>query len=329
MSSNRFCALMVLSALVGSCASTHSPRAQPPPDAVGYPVDAGPPPPQAPPIVASTGAALAAHLIALAVSDDDFYRPILYTWTSPSSIAAVRDSRQLLVATATSGAFMSPFNRTLLRMARRPGAGQAMARALLDDPRLARRRYAWPAPFATVMGIGDRTYGTALIRIELRADAWIGRFDPFDVIPFRFVDAAGQTVALTDVLATPERVAAIFHVRTEARQAVKFREYVVCNEAMVASWSIATDVIAAEVAAERELLRTVRDPMQQVRMSDLRSSAITAWPHGPQNRSWLALWHAALAFDNDRYRPDRTRLEAIDHALADYDPAGSPITITP
>ena len=83
------------------------------------------------------------------------------------------------------------------------------------------------------------TYGNALIRIELRPQAWIA----------------------TTVLAEPERIAAIFHVRTEAAQGVRFREreYVVCSTAMVSSWSVATPAIRAELDAEVAMLRVLRE----------------------------------------------------------------------
>lgn len=288
-----------------------------------------PTPPPSPVIAAPTPDArlqttLDDRLAALAVTDDDYYRPILYSWTTSPAIAELRSSRKLLVATTTTGGFISPFNRALgvLAVTARPGAD--IAKVLRDDLRFARRRYAWPAPFATVLGIGPRAYGNALIRIELGPDAWIGRFSPADQDPFTFVDRSGQRIANAEVLANPERIGAIFHVREEA--AVPYREYVVCNPSMVAAWSIATPEIHAELSAELDLvlaLRTLAAP-------DLTTPAVTAWPrslHGRHASTTLDRWHAVLAFDTARYRPLPRQLAHLARALGAYDPAGVALSV--
>jgi hypothetical protein len=268
-----------------------------------------------------------ARLAALAVSDADFYRPVLYTWTPAASIGALRYTRELLTATAATGRFVSPFNRALAQVARTPGAGRALAQALTTDPALIRRRYAWPAPFATVLGLGPRSYGTALVRIELAPEAWIARFDPSAREPFAIVDAAGQPVAMADVLAAPTRLGAIFHVRTDAWQGVAYREYVVVSPAMVAAWSIATPAIRAELAAERALLADLELGVAALADDDATASAVPAW-RGGAPAGLAAAWHAALAFDNQRYRPTRANLRRIDRALAAWDPAGAPLVVT-
>ena len=261
------------------------------------------------------------RLSTLAVTDDDYYRSILYTWTTPAAIAELRATHTLLVATTTSGGFVSPFNRAIavIAVTARPGAN--IARLLRDDPRLARRRYAWPAPFATVLGVGPRAYGNALIKIELRPDAWIGRFAPADREPFTFVDASGHRIANADVVAAPERIAAIFHVRADA--AVPYREYVVCNPAMVAAWSIATPEIRAELDAERSLV----SELGAVALPSAASPATTAWSAKASALTTLAHWHATLAFDNARYRPVPAALDRVAKALAAYDPAGVALSV--
>ena len=260
----------------------------------------------------------------LAVSDDDFYRRVLYTWTTPDSIAALRTTHQLLVATAGSGAFVSPFNRALALMAAfGTGTAKAIARLLVTEPELVHRRYAWPAAFATVLGLGPRGYGNALIRIELRPDAWIGRLDPTAREPFAFVDAAGRSIDDATVLAHPERIAAIFHVRST------FREYVVCNPAMVASWSVATPEIRRELDDERALLDDLRPSLASLERGEVEAPAAPAWVHVPATPTTLELWRTALAFDNAKYRPTAPHLDAIGAALRAYDAAGAALVVTP
>jgi hypothetical protein len=245
------------------------------------------------------------RLAALAVTDDHYYRSVLYTWTSPAQVSALRQSHVLLTATTATGGFVSPFLRELALFATDPGSGRDVARLLLTAPSLSRRRYAWPAPFATSLGLGARTYGTSLIRIALRDDAWIGRFDPAVAEPFEFVDSANVVVSTAEVLAHPERLGAIFHIRHERGAAI--REYVICNAAAISSWSVATPEIRAAVDADLAMLAALsRDQRREP--------------------SWLADWHAALAFDTARYQPTPRALATIAAALGAYDPAGEPLS---
>lgn len=283
--------------LVGSLAACAAPRVAPAPAST-------PRPP------------LVARLAALAVADDDFYRDDLYSWTTTLGIANLRASKQLLVATATTGGFLSPFLQMLTATAARATPQARLARLLLTHPALRRRRYAWTAPFATVMGMGKRTYGTSLIRIQLRPDAWIGRFAIGDDI--RVLDARGTVVPHADVASAPERIGAVFHVFAEPPA---FREYVIVSEAMVERWSIATPEIRAVVDDELELLREVREA--GFTAAGAERSATASWQRTPSGLE--ELWHASLAFDNDRYRARPAQLDAIIAALAAYDPAGPPL----
>ncbi len=258
-----------------------------------------------------------ARLRSLAVADDDFYRRVVYTWAPAESIAELRSTRRLLVATAGSGEFVSPFNQALASAA---DEGDQIAKVLMTRSTLIRRRYAWPAPFATVMGLGKRTYGTALIRIELRPEAWIGRFDRTG---WSFVDAAGSRIAERDVLATPERIGAVFHVRTDAPD--PFREYVVTNETMIATWSVGTPEIRREVDAEIALLRALRDRMAGVPVAETELPAAPQWARIDPSQ----LWPSTLAFDTTRYRARTRQLDAILAALAAYDPTGPPLIVRP
>lgn len=256
-------------------------------------------------VVPEPGREFEPRLAMLAVTDGNFYRSVLYSWTSPAQIAELRQSRVLLSATSATGGFVSPFLRELALVATASGSGRELARLLLTDRGLSRRRYAWPAPFATSLGLGARTYGTSLIRIALRDDAWIGRFEPTAADPFAFVDSTNASVATAEVLAHPERIGAIFHVRHERGETI--REYVICTPAMIASWSVATPEIRAAVDRDVAMLAAIA--------RDQRREA-----------SWVPAWRAALAFDTARYQPTPGALAEMAAALAAYDPAGEALS---
>jgi hypothetical protein len=248
----------------------------------------------------------APRLATLAVTDGNYYRSVLYTWTSPAQVAALRQSRVLLTATTATGGFVSPFLRELAVTATHDGPGKDLARLLLTDPALSRRRYAWPAPYATVLGVGARSYGTSLIQVDLRDDAWIGRYEATAANPFEFVDSTNAVVSTSEVLAHPERIGAIFHVRIEDGAAI--REYVICNAAMLAGWSVATQDIQDELDRDIAMLGAI---------ARVRGSQPT----------WLADWHASLAFDLERYQPTPAALATLATGLGAYDPAGEPLEV--
>ena len=245
----------------------------------------------------------------------------------------MRASLELLVADSSTGGRASPFNQALIELGAEGSADAEFARLLLEHPSLRRRRYAWPSPFATTMGLGQRRYGDSLIRIELDPRAWIARFEPGAAQRLSFVDMRGEPVARERALAEPERVAAVYHVRGPPELGIAYREYVVCSEAMIRAWSLATPEIRARVDADIELLEQLRgETLAQLPRAAVAEPAAPSWARAGTlaPRSPLALWHAGLAFDNLRYRPGGAHLEAIVAALRGYeDDGGAPLVHRP
>lgn len=313
-------AVLVGLAGLGACVAA-SPSVEPPTDA--QPLDA-----QA---EFSTRAApkpadpARAGLAARAVYDDDFARATLYTWTRVEQLEQLRASKRLLVADAKTGGWSSPFHRALADIPDDGSVVATLAHQLREHPELRRHRYAWPNPFATTMGLGARRYGDALVQIDLAPEAWIGRFEPDADEPLRFVDLEGAPVELATVASAPTRIAAIFHVNGPPRERLAFREYVVCSEAMVREWSIATPELRAVVEVEVELLEQLREQtFAQLPRAAILEPAALDWARTPARPTALALWHATLAFDNPRYRPGARELDALLATLAQLRDDGGP-----
>lgn len=285
------------------------------------------PPAPAPPIAAEVPAAptTGALLAARAVHHDAYARSVLYTWTTPPQVAALRAERRLLVAESKDGFGRSVYLRGLARLA----VDHPIAGLLLGHPGLTRRRYAWPSPYATTMGLGPIRYGDCLIKVELAATAVIVRFRPADAEPFAAVDVHGEDVPIAALVADPSRIAAVYHVRDGPTDEVAFREYVVVNEAQIAGWSVATPEVRAQVEADRALIAALQRELAWLPAAAVAAAAAPAWPHEPAGATLLDRWHAGLAFDNRRYRPERANLAAIAAALRDYDPAGDPLVHRP
>jgi hypothetical protein len=301
------------------------------PVAVVAPSTGGEAPPD-PPAAAPSGKLdpaveqLASHV----VHHDDFARAELYTWTSAEQIRRLRATPCLLTADATSGGRTSPFNLALMAIAQDGSTTAQVAALLLDHPDLRRRRYAWTSPFATTLGLGPRRYGDHLIRIELDPRAILARFDPHAAPPFLFVDMQGRSVTADVVLAEPERLAAIYHVQDSERVAVRYREYVVCSEAMITAWSVATPEIRARVTREIELLtQLARGSLVQLPRDATLEPAAPDWQTRETTLTPLAAWHASLAFDNARYQPTAIQLAHIREALREYRDEGEPLLHRP
>jgi hypothetical protein len=201
-----------------------------------------------------------------------------------------------------------------------------MARLLLLHPSLSLRRYAWTRPWPTRAGTGDREFGDVLVRVVLAPNAVIARFDPKRPDVFTFHDLDERPVSLGQVLADPSRLAAVLHVRTDAATPVAHRELVLCNESMIAEWSLATPEARAAIDDDAALL------------SKLASAKI---PPSAARPFWLAgreadvddgaaLFASALAFDHERYRSTPDALSALADALRRVPPPeGPPLTVAP
>jgi hypothetical protein len=256
-----------------------------------------------------------------AVGADDFVRLELYTWTTPAQIEALRAGGPLLVADAQAGGRPTPYRHLLAAMAHERRPGHALAAVLQRTPALARCRYAWPSPFATVLGLGSQRYGEALVRIRLRRDTVIARVDPTADPPWTLRDGEGRPVGEDEALAEPTRIGAVYHLRVDDEVGIEFREYVLCNAAMIEAWEVGTPAIAERVATERRLVLDLsQGPFAALPDAQARWHAWPQWLDAGPPPSWPSRWHRALAFDNVRYRPTPANLDALAQALADYDP---------
>lgn len=274
------------------------------------PVDPAPvvvaaPAPVAAPAVApavTPSAALEAWLRAAAVTDTTYARRTLYSWASPPAVARLRRDDELFDdAQLPEGP--TAYVQWVEHLASRDDSTGAIAKILLGHPDLARRRYAWVRPWATRLGM-VRAYGDQLIAVTLESDAIIGRLDASLDVPWEFRDLDDRVVPIGRVLADPSRVAAIYHVRRDAEP--HFREYVLCNESVIASWSLATpeiaDVIAEDAAFVRELAPIVAE---------------------------VAAYADVRAFGVDHYAPTPAMLTAVADALEASAQVGRPHRVAP
>lgn len=289
---------------------------------------------------------LRATLHKQAVHDRNFHEHrVLYTWTTKEQLPVLQKNRRLLFRSVS------------------PASGPAMFDQLLtagdDDDGLLRtealkyRRFAWPNPWATLLGWEGERYGDVLIRVELRRDAFIGRFDAQgNAEPttgeqqaadrWRFVDADGKVVSRAQVHAAPERLGAVYHIVQGARGADgtgAFREYVLCNESMIARWEIATDAVTNRIAHDRSMVKQLATYLPTA-PGNWEAANLAAWRKSLIDRAWRTppdagireLYGAAVALANDRYVLSPKSMAALSSELegvvAHSAPLAHDVTVT-
>jgi hypothetical protein len=130
-------------------------------------------------------------------------------------------------------------------------------------------------------------------------------------------------VPIGTVVAKPGLVGAIYFVSDATvpptgnlpRPTESFREFALCNEAMIESWEVGTDQIAAVLAANAATLEAMarylegRPTPETVAVTDLVRAA---WGRSPPNPTPEIAYAAALALASSRYALDPLLL--LDHA---------------
>lgn len=237
-----------------------------------------------------------------AVTSDDFVRVQLFSWAAevpPPSEPFLRD-------TASSG---GPYQHALERVAAGTSDEASLARLLATDPERRRRRFAWTTPMGTAVPLGARSYGPELIRITLEEDSFFLHFTPESTPAFRAFDREQREVALSDVLAHPERIASVFH----EQPSVPMREFIVHGR--VRSFVVNTDDIANHITLEQELLRSMRAWSRTH-----RGGAAAMAPHWTtrlaNDANPFAIFAACMPFDTARHRPTPAGLLGISRAMS-------------
>lgn len=263
-----------------------------------------------------------AHLLAGdTVDQHKFFRGVLYSWTTSEQINALRSSPRLLTRaeSPTSGAaYVDQILYTLATERRDPLAMQ------LYTESFAAKRFAWPAAWATRAAWPNESYGDQLIRITLRDDAWIAKLSAATG-DFVIHDRDDAIVPLDRVLASPQRIAAIYFVSDASirtpkgwpRAIASYREYVVCNEAMIASWEIGTARVADEAARSAALIDAVARWIEadEIEVTPFTRKVPEAWlgnGAGP-----IAQYQVGLALDSIHYELTVPRMRALANQLRD------------
>lgn len=305
--------LVALSALVASCKGSPAPPVANGPVVVDVPADAG----AAAPLVDVAALREAARAALLPYARPLASPPpsVFYTWTTDEQITDLDRDRVLLTRDR------SPVNGTSFFERELAGATTDPIATLVRTKAFAKVRFAWSAPWATLRGWPGETYGQQLIGVTLKSEAWIAVYVS-STKTVTAIDLQGNAVPAKDALQHPERLGAVSFVH-DGEVGKGYREYVLCNESMIAKFSVGTDDEKKELASS---IAAIKAFSTFVDAAPRRPPAPTAFDARVQKESWsrtdsaaetdpYVLFEEALALPSAAYLPDSNTLHELLAAL--------------
>ncbi|MBK8254369.1 MAG: hypothetical protein IPK82_17085 [Polyangiaceae bacterium] len=275
----------------------------------------------------------------------NYARRVVYTWTTKAQIDELRVNKTLLSRSESPKYGRSFFD---VKLDFRWVGGDKFA-GLLRAQAFRKARFAWHAPWATLLGYPGETYGTELLRVTLKPEAWIVYFSTSDP-GWDVRDTTGKQVTVAEAQKHPERIAAIFFLhdavalptpgsapsvsaKNGGREA--YREYVLCNESMIESWEVGTQEVMNEIASEAAAIEAAATYFERHRPVGQRVErwnahvALLVWKGHVELTDPASLYESALAFPNQNYLLDAQTLTDLAAKLRAIKPSGEPILFKP
>ncbi|MCW3071274.1 MAG: hypothetical protein JWO44_1164 [Bacteroidetes bacterium] len=209
------------------------------------------------------------------VVNENIIRNELYTWTTPEQIDILKKNKTLLIKSKSETAGKSNYD---LLLEEKKAKGDTIAAFLLDS-RFAKKRFGWPHPWATIRGYPGENYGDQLLKVTFKKDAiFCKAIVSNDEINYEFYTLDGRMMMPVLAKTLAGRIAAVYFVyskKTKKKTALyrgsyraasirtvssnyPYREYVICNENMIASWSYGTAAIKNKMKQDISFLEMVK-----------------------------------------------------------------------
>lgn len=212
------------------------------------------------------------------VFNEDIVTKELYSWTTNEQVDIIKTSKKVLIKSSSEKYGPSAYDMLLEKKMKE---GDEMAGILLNSL-FAKKRFAWPHPWATVRGYPGENYGGQLLRFTFKQDAIVGSFissADSDTL-YRFYDMNGKRLALDYVKKNFDRIAYVYFVnvrntdkkmmhyrgtmKRRANVIIKsngpfpYREYVICNQDMIQEVSVGTDLIKRKMEQDIYFLELLK-----------------------------------------------------------------------
>lgn len=265
---------------------------------------------------------------------------VLYSWTTDEQADELRNGGELFSRSERPGMGRGLLFTDLAALAASDTSPAGQLAGKLGTEVFAKARFAWPNPWATLLGVPGESYGTQLLRIELEPEAWIALLRSGELWVF---DGDGQAVDIEQALASPSRIGAIYYeaagdpdapcdAGTFTRPALGFREFALGNMAMVKSWELATPQITERLQSDIDNLKALEQELSCVSLgaeSEWEHDAVCQWVGRGAASGSLGNYNAALGLPSQLYFPNPENLEALIAALEASLPTGKPLSVTP
>ena len=263
------------------------------------------------------------------VYETSFCRNTFYTWTTKDQITNLRANKTLLTKSRSETKGYSIFDLSLRDSSLKKNA----AVQLLLEEQFSKKRFAWVNSWATIMGWEGESYGDQLIKIVLKDDAIIGKFNKSNTAePLSFYNMTGQKLTVDFVIKNKAQIAVIYHQNTNKKNRfvmvgngtygkrkktniednVPYREFVILNESMINHWSYGTAEIKQEIESEISLLKEFEKSKRATK------DGYDRWKNGWEDTRAeydisydMEKYHLLNCFENNYYLFNSKRIKAI------------------
>ncbi len=191
---------------------------------------------------------------------------VLYTWTTPEQLAALRAGERVLSRESSPDKGYAGFDHLVSQLAHQPGVDENReVPELLFHAGYAKKRFAWHTAFGAILGLGAGPYGSVLLRMTLKPSAVISEFVA------ETVRVDGKTMPARELAKFPERLGAIYY------EGPGYHEIVLPNESMIEEVTANTDTIRRELEDELFFLQGIRE--DELRTRELAHAFVGAPPY--------------------------------------------------
>jgi len=278
------------------------------------------------------------------VVNDNASPRVFYSWTTDEQVAELRAGGPLFSRSESPDKGPGLAMQVLAALGERGSEPMNTLAAALAGTVFAKMRFAWPNPWATLMGWPGESYGNQLLQVTLRPEAWVAFLSTAGLY---VRDAKNQRIDIAVAAAHPELIGAIYFQSESAetqvscgtfsQSSVVYREFVLGNLQMVESYALATPEIKARLEADITTLTAFSAELAcyhlPPRQAEWSEAAVCVMDGNAGDvylgESSMFNYDRALGMPSELYWPSAENLAALVAALKVSLPSGEPLVVKP
>jgi hypothetical protein len=259
-----------------------------------------------------------------------------YSWTTEEQVDELRAGAALFSRPERDGLGRGFALESLAEFALAGSDPVHELAGILEADLFATARYAWTNPWATRLGVPGEDYGDQLLAIRLRPEAWTASFDGVELSVW---DTDDQPIPLEEVLASPERIGAIYFQRgatlggpacgTFSEGGNGYREFILGNLGMVEQWSLGTvtllERLQADIALIEQFAELLRACPNAGYYDEWNADVACSWSRA----LFRPAYDSALSMPSALYYPDADVIDQLVNTLKADLFEIDPLVVTP